>query len=415
MSPLETAFWSCLALVLYAYAGYPLLVALLSRLRPPAPRRAPCTDSVSIILPAHNEELSIERRLRELRQQLRSAGVGGEIIVVSDGSTDGTAQRARASDASYAGGDHVIHVIELAENRGKSAAVYEGALAARHDILVFADARQRWGPDTLTRLLENFADPGVGAVSGDLDLQSAPGVLAGVGLYWRYEKWLRRQESRLHSVVGVTGAIAAARRAIYQPAPPGTVLDDVYWPLRVALSGGRVIHDERAKAFDRLPERTRDEFRRKVRTLSGNFQLLTRLPAALVPGLNPVWWQYVSHKLLRLAVPWALIALVALSALLPGPIYQGAFWAQTAFYALGVTGLWPALSRRVSPAATAGSFLVLNAAAWLAFWVWLSGRAGQAWCKVRYRAPPTQLAAEGQLFVFPKTSEAFQTSEVSST
>src|SRR5438132_2819396 len=119
-------------------------------------------------------------------------------------------------------------------------------------------------------------------------------------------------------MVGATGAISALRRELFRPIPAGTIVDDVYWPLQVALQGFRVVLDPRALAYDRLPERTRDEFRRKVRTLSGNLQLVARLPETLLPWRNPVWFQFVSHKLLRLVVPWALLGLLATSALLPG-------------------------------------------------------------------------------------------------
>src|SRR4029079_13531611 len=133
--------------------------------------------------------------------------------------------------------------------------------------------------------------------TGELILESNTGVSAGVGLYWRYERWLRKNEGRLNSTVGVTGAIAAVRRELFTPIPPGTILDDVYWPLCVAMKRHRVIHDPRALAYDRLPDRARDEFKRKVRTLTGNFQLFTRLPGALLPWKNPIWLQLISHKL----------------------------------------------------------------------------------------------------------------------
>jgi cellulose synthase/poly-beta-1,6-N-acetylglucosamine synthase-like glycosyltransferase len=241
-------------------------------------------------------------------------------------------------------------------------------------------------------LLENFADPEVGAVSGDLVLTNKPGVLRGVGAYWTFEKWLRRQESQVYATVGVTGAISAVRRELFQPIPPGVLLDDVYWPLHVVLQGYRVIHDERARAFDRLPDKAQDEFRRKVRTLAGNFQLLTRLPAALLPGVNPVWIQFVSHKLLRLVVPWALLTMLVLSALLPGMFYLAAFWLQVAFYTLGLGGMVAEPKPRGRLVAAASSFLVLNAAAFAAFWVWACGRASQSWTKVAYQPTPANIA-----------------------
>jgi cellulose synthase/poly-beta-1,6-N-acetylglucosamine synthase-like glycosyltransferase len=370
----ELWFWVCAACLVYVYALYPLGLAVLARLRGrPVAREAGFTDSVSIILAAHNEEKLLDRRLTELTSGLAASGVRGELILVSDGSADATAAVARG----HAPG--VVRVLELPRNVGKAAALTAGCAAARHAILVFGDVRQSWAPDALNRLLENFADPTVGAVSGDLVVESTPGVLAGVGLYWRFEKWLRRRESRLYSLVGSTGAISAVRRELFRPIPPGTILDDMYWPLGVVRQGFRVVHDTRARAFDRLPGDVGAEFRRKVRTLTGNYQLVARQPGLLLPWRNPVCFQLVSHKLLRLAVPWALLGLLGTSAVLPGPWYRAAFGAQVAFYGLGLLGLLTRAGSRLRVAAAAGSFLVLNSAAWLAFWVWCSGRAARSW------------------------------------
>src|SRR5262249_19293335 len=146
--------------------------------------------SVSVIVAAYNEAANLDRRLAELTGLLTAAGVAGEVIVVSDGSTDGTTVVARSRSK-----DGRVRVVELPHHVGKAAALQAGRPAATHDMLVFADARQTWAPTALAVLLENFADPAVGAVSGDLVVQSAPGVMAGVGLYWGFEKWLRKKES----------------------------------------------------------------------------------------------------------------------------------------------------------------------------------------------------------------------------
>lgn len=388
MPVLEICFWVCAAVVLYTYAGYPLLLALVARFRPrPVRPTAAKPRSLTFVLAAHNEEASISRRLDELTELIAGSGWKGEVVLVSDGSTDGTAAVARTHTKG------AVRVLELPNNGGKAAALTAGCAAATGEILVFADARQSWAPDALQLLLENFADPTVGAVSGDLVVESAPGVMAGLGLYWRYEKWLRAREGRVHSTVGVTGAISAVRRELFRPIPPGTILDDVYWPLQVVLQGHRVVHDTQARAYDRLPEKARDEFRRKVRTLSGNFQLLALLPGALLPWRNPVWVQFLSHKLLRLLVPWALLALLVSSGLLAGPVYGLAFWGQIAGYLIGFLGLWQGVGARLRLASAAASFLVLNAAAWLAFWVWVSGRAGRSWTKVSYTVAPLRYSA----------------------
>jgi cellulose synthase/poly-beta-1,6-N-acetylglucosamine synthase-like glycosyltransferase len=385
---LLAVFWLSAACVIYTYVGYPLLLACLGRFRKRRPPRlAAAPTSVSIIVAAHNEGASIERRLAELTGLIDASGLKGEVIVVSDGSTDDTVARAQAQNKGR------VRVLELPTRMGKAAALTAGSEAATYEVIVFADTRQTWSPTALKYLVENFANPAVGAVSGDLVVESGPGVLAGVGLYWRFEKWLRQTESRVHSAVGVTGAISAVRRELFRPIPSGTLLDDVYWPLRVAMGGYRVVHDGRAHAYDRLPDRAQDEFHRKIRTLSGNFQLLTRLPGALLPWRNPIWFQFVSHKLLRLVVPWALLAMLVLSALLPGPYYRTVFWGQLGFYLVGLLGLCQGAGARLGMPAAVGSFLVLNAAAWLAFWVWISGRAGLSWRKVSYQPIPVEYTA----------------------
>jgi len=241
---LEIGFWLAAACVVYTYAAYPLFMGLLSRLRRrPIRPSGPRPRSVSFVVAARNEEASIDRRLTELAALIDASGVDGEVILVSDGSTDGTVALARTHTK------RIVRVLETPAKVGKAAALSQGCAAARHEILVFTDVRQTWAPDALPLLLENFADPAVGAVSGDLVVETAPGVLAGVGLYWRFEKWLRRRESLVWSMVGATGAVSAVRRELFQPIPEGTILDDVYWPLQVALQGKRVIHDDRAHAF----------------------------------------------------------------------------------------------------------------------------------------------------------------------
>lgn len=388
-------------IIFYTYVIYPVMVGLAARARGRTNRRDPAADrSVTIILAVYNEEASIARRLAEFSRSLESSGPRGEIVVVSDGSTDGTVERARAF-----GGERV-RIVELPVHLGKAEALNAGFRAARHEILVFADARQTWAEDTLRYLLENFADPAIGAVGGDIIMQSAPGVLAGVGLYWRYEKWLRRQESRLDSTVGVSGSISAVRRVLFRPIPRGTILDDVYWPLRVVMEGFRVVHDERAVAFDRLPDRPRDEFRRKIRTQSGIYQLVARLPSVLSPRRNRVWFQFLSHKLGRLAVPWAMVAILVSSLTSPGLLYGVVFWSEVGFVLVGLAGLRKGAASRLRLVSVACSFLILNAAAWLAFWVWIMGRASRSWAKVDYgdvsRAPGPNWEQASRVGAYPE-------------
>jgi cellulose synthase/poly-beta-1,6-N-acetylglucosamine synthase-like glycosyltransferase len=390
---LKSIVWVGLIIVSYAYVLYPIAVWALARLRPKSPCANAATEAApafSVVVAVHDEGPRITSRLDEIVALIATSRGAAEVIVVANGCRDDTAALARAHPSP------LVRLIELTENAGKAHALTSGWEAARGDLLVFADARQRWAADSLQRLLENFANPEVGAVSGELVIEAASGVLAGVGLYWRYEKWLRRNEGRLHSMVGVSGSICAVRRELFRPIPRGVLLDDLFWPLQVAMQGRRVVYDERALAYDRLPDRPADEFRRKVRTLSGNFQLVAMLPQALLPWRNPIWVQFVSHKLLRLVIPWLLLGVFFASGGLlytddlraaSLALYGTVFLAQLLFYVLAASALAGGPGSVWRLGKVAASFVVVNAAAWLAFWVWICGRSDVAWKKVAYDAP----------------------------
>jgi poly-beta-1,6-N-acetyl-D-glucosamine synthase len=333
---MEALFWSALALVLYVYIGYPALLAAWARLAPKPVRRSPVTPAISIIVAARNEASVLKSRIDNLLVADYPAHLR-QIIVVSDGSTDTTAEVLNG----YRG---LVDSVFLPPG-GKALALNMGVEAARHDVLVFTDARQTFAPDALRALVAPLADPKVGGVSGELllDCESGAGestIGEGVGAYWRYEKWLRRQESLVGSIVGSTGAIHALRRELWRPLPADTILDDVLAPMQAVLSGARVIFEGSARAYDRVASVATAEFRRKTRTLAGNFQILRLQPRLLVPFVNPVWLQFVSHKLGRLVVPYALCALLASSAALAAAhwVYFAAFAGQIAFYGLALYG-----------------------------------------------------------------------------
>jgi biofilm PGA synthesis N-glycosyltransferase PgaC len=345
---MEGVFWGAFGLVLYVYAGYPLTLAVWARVAARERRRtSDHLPPVSIVIAARNEASRLPQRIENLLALDYPADLL-EIIVVSNGSTDRTPQAlapyVAAGRRPCAGPASPVRLIETAPP-GKAAALNVGVAAARHDTIVFADARQRFARDAVRHLVANFSDPAIGAVSGELVLDCEAGASAssageGVGAYWRYEKWLRAHESAIDSTLGVTGAIYAMRRACWRPLPQGTILDDVLAPMRAVLAGWRVVFEPRARAFDVTAPDVAAESRRKTRTLAGNYQMLALEPRLLVPGLNRVWLQYVSHKLGRLAVPWALMILLVAGLVLAvsSTLYLVLTAIQLAFYALAAYG-----------------------------------------------------------------------------
>jgi cellulose synthase/poly-beta-1,6-N-acetylglucosamine synthase-like glycosyltransferase len=333
-----TVFWIAAAVVAYVYAGYPLLIAAWARLADRRPRRAPFAPgawpSISIVIAARNEAARLPARVRNLLDQ-RYPGPT-EIIVVSDGSTDNPS----AALAEFGG---AVTLIELTPG-GKPRALNHGVAASRGEVLVFADARQRFAEGAITALVENLIDPRVGGATGELVLDCEQGatdtaVGEGIGIYWKYEKWMRRNESRVWSTLGATGAIYALRRRCWQPLPEAALLDDVLAPMRAVLDGCRIVFDERAVAYDRASADAAAESRRKTRTLAGNYQILGQEPRLLAPFVNPVWLQYVSHKVGRLVVPWALVALLVsnLSIAHGQPFYAATLGLQGIVYGLALS------------------------------------------------------------------------------
>ena len=345
---MRVVFWCSLAFVLYVYAGYPLLLrvwaAWVQRRRCADHRRAEAAGQphdlpgVTVVIAARNERHRLPDRIENLlasdypRDRL-------QIVVASDGSTDGTADVL----APYLDRVDVLRLPAA----GKASALNAAVERARHPVLVFADARQRFAPDAIRRLVGHFANPRIGAVSGELMIDPGSSTIGeGLSTYWQYEKWLRRHEAAIGSTIGVTGAIYAMRRSLWRPLPPETILDDVLGPIRVVLEGYAVTFDGAARAFDAAPPDASQELRRKMRTLAGNFQLLAQEPRLLVPFLNPIWIQFMSHKVGRLLVPYALIAIFvsSLALAMQGWIYALALGGQVAFYGLALYGA--ALDRR---------------------------------------------------------------------
>jgi cellulose synthase/poly-beta-1,6-N-acetylglucosamine synthase-like glycosyltransferase len=363
---MKLLFWVCFGLISYTYFGYASWLWLRACLRPRPIQKAFFTPSVSIVIAARNEEANLPAKLENL-QQLDYPKELLQVVIASDGSTD------RTASILLGQGSHIVPVI-LDKSNGKARALNESVKRATGEILVFLDARQSIESDAISELTSCFADPGVGAVSGELLLGGSEGESENaLGIYWKIEKIVRKLESASGSVVGVTGAIYAIRRELYTDIPTGTILDDVFNPMNVARIGKRVVFQPSAIARDRFFKEKGKEFSRKVRTLTGNYQLLRLAPWLLSPS-NPLLFRFISHKLLRLLVPLLLILMFAASAMSRGSFYRTAFWLQTLFYVLAAFGTLSPPTKRFKPVAIANTFVMLNAAAALAFYNFLARR-----------------------------------------
>lgn len=383
----EAVLWSSLGLLFYTYLGYPLVLALWARGRSRPVSKGAVTPPVTIVIAARNEADRLPARLQNCLAQAYPAD-RLDVVVVSDGSEDET-------ERVIAGlGSSRVTLVVLPKRQGKAAALNAGVAAARGEIVVFADARQRFAPSAVPELVAHFHDPRVGAVSGELALEADPQRPGadGVGLYWRVEKWIRRQEGAVDSVVGATGAIYAIRRHLFQPLPAGAILDDVLLPMRIAMAGHRVTFEPRALAYDRVEADYRAEFNRKVRTLAGNYQALRLCPDLIDPRRNRLFIQYVSHKLTRLAAPFALMAALLANLAVADGVYAYLLAAQLTGYAMAAAG-W-GLSRagiRERWTAAAYTFCLLNIAALMGAVQFLRGSMTTAlWDKAGARRPITE-------------------------
>ena len=367
---------AALALMLYTYAGYPVVVALLARLWPArraAPAAAAWEPRVSVLLPVSSSSSVVEAKIASL-QALDWPADKLEILVYSDGSTDDTV----AKLARLRAADPRIQVVEVRERRGKPTALNALRPLATGEVLLMTDARQPIARGALRALCARLADPRVGCAAGNLVLRGA----TGAGAYWKYEKWIRENEARFRSMVGVSGALYALRREDLAELPAPLILDDMWVPMRLRLQGRDIVFVPEAEFFDEAFDDDK-EFRRKVRTLAGNYQLMAWMPRLLVPFANPSWLEFFSHKVMRLVCPIAMIALAISTAIGlasdPGHLL---FWllaaGQAGFYALALVGpSLPGPARKLG--GLARTFVVLNAAALVGLWRWATGGQAVTW------------------------------------
>ncbi len=361
---------------IYTYFLYPLLIWWLSKTRP-APetkhQESNIWPEVSIVLAVHNEAKNIRKKLDILRQIDYPNPL--QIVVVSDGSDDGT------NEFLAEQGD--IDFFQYADARGKPTALNIGMESARGEIVVFMDARQGVSPDCVKQLVKHFHSPQVGAVSGELVMTRGENEEAeNIGLYWRYEKWIRSAESRYYSTAGATGALYAVRRSDVISLPADTLLDDFETPIATLKKGKRTLFEPGAVAFDKPSSTGGDEFRRKVRTLAGNYQSFVRNPWLFNPARNRIFLQFLSHKVFRLLVPYAMLAALVSSGLSENFWIKSLFFTQIVFYLVGIGAFLSSRLSRFRIANFIKIFLQMNYAAVYGLYHYLSRKNLVRWKSV---------------------------------
>jgi cellulose synthase/poly-beta-1,6-N-acetylglucosamine synthase-like glycosyltransferase len=372
----ELVFWLAILFVGYTYAGYPVCIWLMSRGRPsPTPDRPEIDDwpAVTVVIAVHNEQSRVAGKIENLRQ-LDYPQERLRILFVSDGSTDATNEILAKTPG--------IAWYAYPARRGKAYALNAAIPQVSTDIVVFCDVRQEIEAGAFKHLVGALMQPGVGAVSGELVHRTPRSqVAANIGLYWRYEKWIRKSESRFSSSIGATGALYAIYRKDYVPLADDALLDDFEIPMQIVRRGLRNVLEGRAIFFDETQSDTAGERKRKVRTLTGNYQAFRRNPWLFSPSQNPVFFQFVSHKVFRLVVPYALLLALLASAIAGGMVYSAAALLQTAFYLVALAGSLVAGLRQNKAISFAAVFLELNTAAVVALFKYVSGRVDARWEK----------------------------------
>lgn len=379
---LQILFWVCVSVVAYVYFGYPFLLLILSKLRPaPQVKKANITPTVSLIIPAYNEEKVIAQKIENTLALDYPEGKL-EIIIASDGSTDDT------NEIVEAFADRGVKLIVLNPNQGKSNSQNRAVAEAHGEILFFTDANVMLQPDAVQKIVNNFGDDQVGCVIGKVTYlnEGNTSVSEGEGFYWRYELLLREKESKLGNFAMGSGPIMAIRRNLFQILDPD-VGEDFALPMWTAIKGYRVIYEPEAISEEILFQNTPvSMFKSKIRIISKDLRGLSLCRAIMNPFRYPLYaWGLISHKLLRWLVPYFLIALFVHNLLLlDHPFYGLTLAIQIAFYAVAFGGyLW---QRKGKPPRILGipfSFYLVNLAALVGVARFVIGKKAGQWEPVR--------------------------------
>jgi cellulose synthase/poly-beta-1,6-N-acetylglucosamine synthase-like glycosyltransferase len=295
-------FWICVFTLAYIYAGYPLLIFLLARLKKPVTTEQPVEwPPVTILIAAYNEEAVIQAKMHNSlsmdypREKL-------QVLVAADGSNDRTVELVQ----EY--GSRGVGLSFQPKREGKSMAINRAMEKVTGEIILFSDANNMFEPDVLKRLVTYFCQPGVGGVTGAKHVRAFDSALGhSEGLYWKYESFIKAQEARWHSCTAVTGEIFAVRASLFTPIPAKIINDDFYTMLSLLIRGYRVLYDAGAKSFEKVSQTAGGERERRARMTAGIYQIFPLVFSRDVMKHPGLFWQVVSHKLSRPVIPFAML------------------------------------------------------------------------------------------------------------
>jgi cellulose synthase/poly-beta-1,6-N-acetylglucosamine synthase-like glycosyltransferase len=377
-------FWTVFALIVYAYIGYGIVIVCLSALaRRSSGLPNPIRQHATLLIVAHNEADCIARKIENALTLSRGQHVL-DIVVASDGSTDGTADIARLYE------DRGVRVVEVREHLGKIFALNTACSTIHGDVVVFSDANSLIAGDAIVKMLDHFSDPRVGGVCGAIGVPKGRRGWLGrcEALYWWYDHALKKAESALGGAVSAQGSLYAVRRSLIAPLP-AAVADDLVTSLRAVSQGGRLIFDAEAKVMERVSSNAKSEFGRRVRSTERGWRGLMQFPGLLSPFRTGFYaFQLFSHKVLRRLTPFLLIALMVLNLLVldQGSIYVAIAVAQGLFYATALLG-WLTQGRLGSWTSIPCFFVMGNLAMMLGIINVMRGKRSDTWKPARVSTP----------------------------
>jgi biofilm PGA synthesis N-glycosyltransferase PgaC len=367
-------FWISAALVFYTYAGYPLLLWIFQFVLRRPVKKSPIEPSVSLLISAYNEAVVIGEKVRN-SLQLDYPADKLEIVVASDGSSDETARIVRR--IAETGGAGRVRLLEFIENRGKVAALNDAIPELKGDIVIFSDASSMLAADAVRKLVANFADERVGAASGVYQVLNKHTSTLGhqEDFYWKYETFLKLQESKIGALAGAHGSLYAMRRSLYPFPPAGTINDDFVIPTSVLKRGMRIAYEPDAVAYEEAHEMA--GFGRRVRIMAGNIDQMREVRGLLWPPRLIPLFCFLSHKGTRIIVPIAMLAALLSNVFLwRTALYQWILWIQMAFYAAALLGALGILRWKVLKLPY--YFCMINVSLFVWIYYRLTGRLGRS-------------------------------------